>query len=236
MSELGPESRALLDAARGADEPASADRDRVRARVAAAIAAGAGASAGEGAASAGSAGGSIAAGGLVVKLALAILAVGAIATGAFFAFRGGDDDAPPADEPVAAVEPAAEPEPAPAPEAAPVAEPEPEVVVDPEPAKKKPVKKPAERPPSADSLKEERAILARASAALRGGDADGALAAVAEHAKKFPKGLLVEERSATKVLGLCAAGKVAQGEKARDAFLDRWPRSVHAARVQAACR
>jgi hypothetical protein len=106
--------------------------------------------------------------------------------------------------------------------------------------KRKPSRKPPPAPapapaPTADSLQEERAILARATAALRAGDAGAALDAVAEHAKKFPKGLLVEERSATKVLGLCAAGKVAQGEQARDAFLARWPRSVHAARVQAAC-
>jgi hypothetical protein len=42
VTDLSPESRALLDAARGADDPAAADRDRVRARVAAAIAAGTG--------------------------------------------------------------------------------------------------------------------------------------------------------------------------------------------------
>src|SRR5687767_7157599 len=92
MSELGPESRKLLDLARGADEPGGGDRDRVRGKIAAAIAAGAGATgAGEGAASAGTAGGSVAAGGLAVKIALAILAVGAVATGAFFAFRGDED-------------------------------------------------------------------------------------------------------------------------------------------------
>jgi hypothetical protein len=121
----------------------------------------------------------------------------------------------------------------------PAPEPAPEVEIEAEPVRRKGARKPAAPAapaPTADSLREERAILARATAALRAGDPGAALEAVAEHVKKFPRGLLVEERSATNVLGLCAAGKVAQGVKARDAFLARWPRSVHAARVQDACR
>jgi hypothetical protein len=59
---------------------------------------------------------------------------------------------------------------------------------------------------------------------------------VATHQKKYPKGHLVEEIAAVKVRALCAAGRMEDGEKAKEKFLARWPRSVHAPRVQAACR
>ncbi|MCB9574195.1 MAG: hypothetical protein H6709_19085 [Kofleriaceae bacterium] len=95
----------------------------------------------------------------------------------------------------------------------------------------------AEAPPpsAADSLRAEQALLARATAALRDGDPAAALTALAEHARRFPDGVLVQERAATRVLALCASGDTARGVQERDAFLDRWPRSVHAARVGAAC-
>jgi len=245
--ELTPETRALLGAARGADDPADGDRDRVRARVLAAIGAGAAGTAGAGSAKAAPAAG----GAAIAKLALLLLAVGGVATGAYLALRGGGGGDAGARQPAPVI--AHEPAPAPEvlPELPPEPEPELEIVMDAEPARdrepegKPPrVKRPkpeapeAAEPPApspADSLQAERALLAKANAALRDGNPDAALAALGEHQKKFPRGVLEEERAATTVLALCATGRASEGKKSRDRFLTAWPRSVHAARVRAAC-
>ncbi len=247
--ELSPEARALLGAARGADDPADADRERVRGKMLAAIGAGAAATtAGTGAAHAAP---SAPAAGLAVgliKLALVVVGVAAVATIGYFALRS-DGDRAPAQTPAPAIaqqqEPQPEPEPQPQLQPEPEPEPEPEIVMEPETAKpaRKPKKPPASAPepappapPSAaDSLKAERALLARATAALRAGDPDAALAALGEHQKKFPHGVLEEERAASTVLALCDTGRTSEGKKARDRFLSAWPRSVHASRVRAAC-
>ena len=54
------------------------------------------------------------------------------------------------------------------------------------------------------SVAAEVAILRRVSAALRSGDPKGALAAVGEHARRFPNGALSEERDMERILALCA--------------------------------
>jgi hypothetical protein len=161
------------------------------------------------------------------KIALAIVLAGAIAAIAYLGLRSPGSSERPAPAIVQAPPP-----PPPVAETpaviAPAPEPEPEI--DPPP----PIKR-APRPPAADTLAAERALLAKANAAMRAGDADGALAILAEHQQRFPRGVLIEERSAAKVLALCAANRPADGTKARDAVLARWPHSVHATRVQAAC-
>jgi type IV secretory pathway VirB10-like protein len=214
VTDLSKEARALLDAARGGDDPGAADQARVREKVMAAVGVGAAAAAGAGAK------GSITAG----KTVLALVLAGTIATVAYLALRSPErrTDVPENTVPV--------PVPAPVPEPAPVVTPAPEEIEIEEPAKRPTTRKPVE-----DTLAAETALLKKANAAIRAGDADGALAAVAEHQKKYPKGHLVEEVAATRVRALCAAGRTGEGMAARDRFLARWPKSVHAPRVQAAC-
>jgi hypothetical protein len=87
----------------------------------------------------------------------------------------------------------------------------------------------------AQALKEEQALIAGAKRTLDAGDASGAMRALAEHARRFPDGILAEERSALRVMALCARGDSGQGQTERADFLARWPRSPHAGRVRSAC-
>ncbi len=63
-------------------------------------------------------------------------------------------------------------------------------------------------PPTADrgardrALGEENALIMRAQSALARGQADGALGALAEHARRFPDGQLTEERNALRARAL----------------------------------
>jgi hypothetical protein len=242
LPPLTPGARAVVDAARSGDEPGAGDRERVRAKVLAAIAAGgaAGAGAAGHASAATSAGSATAGGALAAKLAMIAIAVAGVATGAYLALRSPDRAAEQMPAPSVSALP---PEPQPEPEVAPAItadaaiEMGPEDVPDPSPAKPRATKKkdPAPTLSPADSLREERALIARASDALRDGDAAAALTAVKEHQRRFPDGMLIEERSAARVQALCALGRTADGTSAREAFLARWPRSVHAAKVRVAC-
>jgi outer membrane protein assembly factor BamD (BamD/ComL family) len=82
---------------------------------------------------------------------------------------------------------------------------------------------------------EEVEVLTRAHTALRGGSPDEALAALDEHARRFPKGALAEERSSERVLALCAAGRKAEAHVEGERFLRLHPRSFFAARVRGSC-
>jgi RNA polymerase sigma factor (sigma-70 family) len=90
---------------------------------------------------------------------------------------------------------------------------------------------PAEPP----GLEEEVAVLDRASAALRKGDAAHALQWLAEHERRFPSGRLVDVRKATRVRALCRLGRDAQA-RAEAATLQReHPGSNVAQRVPLDC-
>ncbi|MBN1611307.1 MAG: hypothetical protein JW940_32035 [Polyangiaceae bacterium] len=100
----------------------------------------------------------------------------------------------------------------------------------------------ATAPPSARSrstgalsadLSPELAGLRRAQEALHRGEPSAALAALAQLDQQIPTGTLVEERQATGAIARCALGKDRAAQ--REAFLRRFPNSVHAARVNAAC-
>jgi hypothetical protein len=58
-----------------------------------------------------------------------------------------------------------------------------------------------------DRLAQEVAILSRATSELHAGRPASALKAIDEHARKFPNGLLVEERRAARTQALCALGR-----------------------------
>ncbi|MBL9100369.1 MAG: hypothetical protein JNL82_05400 [Myxococcales bacterium] len=89
------------------------------------------------------------------------------------------------------------------------------------------------RPPL--DLEAELRLVARIRAALRRGDPDAALAAIAEHRRDFKAGALIQERDAHEVEAVCAAGRGDEARALADAFVRRWPESTHRARVAAAC-
>jgi hypothetical protein len=82
---------------------------------------------------------------------------------------------------------------------------------------------------------EEVELMGRARAALGGGDASRALALLEEHAKRFPKGALGPERDVSRIMALCALGRVEQAKKHATTFLRRHPSSALADRVRRTC-
>jgi len=89
-----------------------------------------------------------------------------------------------------------------------------------------------------DELPAETALLRRAQSALAAPSAESAvtaLAALDEHARRFPTGTLAEERDATRAIALCAAGRVDEASTAARAFLTAHPGSPLAHRVRAVC-
>jgi hypothetical protein len=63
-----------------------------------------------------------------------------------------------------------------------------------------------------DRLAEEVAILSQAAKALRAGRAADALSALNEHQKKFPGGLLTQERRAARAEALCSLGRFSEAQ------------------------
>lgn len=74
------------------------------------------------------------------------------------------------------------------------------------PAEPVPVSSPSSRPPT-DRLAEEVAIMSRAASDLHTGRPASALQAIAEHQRKFPSGVLAEERRSARIQALCALGR-----------------------------
>jgi hypothetical protein len=90
-------------------------------------------------------------------------------------------------------------------------------------------------PASSATLSAEIALLSQANALLAGGDPARALALLDEHRRLYPRGALVEERDAARVLALCGAGRHSEGIAARGRFLREHATSPQLARVQNAC-
>jgi hypothetical protein len=86
-----------------------------------------------------------------------------------------------------------------------------------------------------DSLAAEISALHAARAALTAEDPARALELLAACARRFPAGRLGEERSALRIIALCALGKHPQGRAEASSFLDRYPNSALESRVHAAC-
>ena len=95
------------------------------------------------------------------------------------------------------------------------------------------------RQPAAEAedpmLAELRAVQA-AQRALARNDGAGALRALAALDRTHPRGNLLEERQAARVLALCAAGRAEDSRAAADRFLAQHPGSPQVARVRGACR
>ena len=244
MNDLSREAQDLLRTARSFDDPSAADAERVHASVLAkvGIAVGAGAAVTTATTSIAASPAALL-GATVVKLGTVIVVAGGLATAGYVAWRA------PSPKSMSAVTeaPRAAPQ-TPAPEQpAPVVapnHPEPTAMQAPAPAKA-----PRARPPAAPAsdrasraprtttpdLEGEARLLEQADADLRRGDANAALARLAEHAARYPAGALREEREGVRVVALCRAGREAEGKAAAERFLAHSPRSALATRIRAAC-
>ena len=87
-----------------------------------------------------------------------------------------------------------------------------------------------------DPLAEEMALLKQAKLALSRGEPKRALTLLDEHADRFPRGVLLQERQALRVVALCDAGDRTRGREAADRFSREHPKAALAERVRAACR
>lgn len=218
MTELARKAQRLVELARSGDDPSAAQLLNLHGAVAARIAA-------EGA---------LAASGTTVKVASTggfvkgLVAAAAIATGAagFFALQS--------DGQTVAVAPVVQlPSPPTAPAEAFFAPPSvsvaPAVEASAPPAR-------AIKPPSRLRLEQEAALLAEVQGALRSGQAATALAKLESYDRRFPTGMLRAEADAARVFALCGAGRVDRARASAARFVQRYPSSPAAARVQAACK
>ena len=84
----------------------------------------------------------------------------------------------------------------------------------------------------ADPFTAELDLLQRAHAAYMRRDFSSALVLVGEHARRFPKGRLAEQREALRVRSLAGSGRTDEAHRAAAAFAVRFPRSVLLPRVE----
>jgi hypothetical protein len=238
MTDLSPESKALIELARGDDEPNAVDRARVRRALGASFATGLTVSsatslaAGAGVKAAGASAGL--AGSLKIAMWVGVgMAFGALTTTtALVALRGPAAEptsvarpAPPGANPVIKADPPVE--------EGPVAEPTDTTTIPLEVTSKPTASRPPQ--PSPSSLAAEMRLLETARAALSGGDARRALSLIQEHEREFPAGSLSEERRASKVFALCELGRRAEAARAAAEFLRTAPASPLRGRVLDSC-
>ncbi len=84
---------------------------------------------------------------------------------------------------------------------------------------------------STSSVEDEIALVKRAYAALRNGDPQGALLLAGEHAKKFPAGMLTQEREVIAIDALVRLGRRAEAVQRANAFRKAFPSSAHLRRI-----
>lgn len=75
-------------------------------------------------------------------------------------------------------------------------------------------------------LSAERLLLSQAQSALARGRAGDALESLAEHERRFPEGILAEERKALEVSALQLDGRPDEAREAAEAFIEQYPRSI----------
>jgi hypothetical protein len=99
--------------------------------------------------------------------------------------------------------------------------------------------RPAANPPhpartgaKADPFTAELELLQRAHSAYTRREFSIALALVTEHARRFPRGRLAEQREALRVRSLLRSGHADEAHRAAAAFAVRFPRSVLLSRVE----
>jgi hypothetical protein len=86
-----------------------------------------------------------------------------------------------------------------------------------------------------DRLAQEVAILSRATNYLEAGRASDALRALDEHQRKFPNGILTEERYSARVQALCALGRRTEAAAVLAHLSRIAPESPHLVRARQAC-
>lgn len=86
-----------------------------------------------------------------------------------------------------------------------------------------------------NQLGEEVALLSRAETDLHARRWSEALARLDEHARKFPRGTLTQERIAAQVQALCGLGRTGDAETALARLRSVSPNSLHEERARAAC-
>jgi len=91
---------------------------------------------------------------------------------------------------------------------------------------------PPQAPPVEEPLAQEVTLLARAVTDLHAGRVVKALKALDEHQRRFPNGLLTEERRAARAQALCALGRRGEAEAE---LAQLAPQSLAAARAKQVC-
>jgi len=86
-----------------------------------------------------------------------------------------------------------------------------------------------------NEIRQEVALLSKAQAALSRGRPQEALEALAEHAARFPRGALTEERAATRARTLCALGRRQEAEAELKRIERLNPASAYLARARESC-
>jgi tetratricopeptide (TPR) repeat protein len=86
-----------------------------------------------------------------------------------------------------------------------------------------------------NEIRQEVALLSKAQAALSRGRPQEALEALAEHAARFPRGVLTEERAATRARTLCALGRRQEAETELKRIERLNPTSAYLARARESC-
>jgi hypothetical protein len=94
----------------------------------------------------------------------------------------------------------------------------------------------APSPERAGDGREETRMVAAARDALRLGDPASGLVWLERAEREFPNGVLVQEREALTIEALARSGRRAEAEKRAASFLRDYPKSPHAARVEAIVR
>jgi hypothetical protein len=82
------------------------------------------------------------------------------------------------------------------------------------------------QPAAGSSLRDERLLLERATAALVRGDSASALATLREHSRRFPRGGLAEEREVLFIRALRASGDEAAAQQRTERFKGEFPSSL----------
>jgi hypothetical protein len=248
MERLNAELQSLVEAERGEGDPSAEELEAVRekllGRVGAAALAGAAAStlsksaAGAGAGAVTSGAAASAGVGLSLKFGVTAIVLGGLAA---FAVPKWTSPAPTATTGVVESAPAPHATAAAPVSAAAVAPPVDVPAVAPPDAHTDAVRtKPQALPaPSAERnappLAEEVRLLKDAQQAVKSGRPAAALAALAEHQRRFPRGQLALERSAVRISALCALGRKAEAQRAAAAFLEHHAGSALAEQVRASC-
>jgi hypothetical protein len=86
-----------------------------------------------------------------------------------------------------------------------------------------------------DRLGQEVALLRRAQAALRGGNAGQALVLLDQHQREFPRGVLAHERTVTRIQAYCRSGQLAKAQAIYRRIAGASPNSPHLASLRNSC-